>query len=253
MDPVEALLASRGYASKPSNRGSAQLSPRDIAERGAQQIRQHNVSFSLEGKPGKTSLVADFANHAIARDVDKLAEAPTREALEAYLSNGQDIDEPLTRAAFVPLTYNVRSAAFPQIFGKNLTNRGRMISSSQEGARRRRIEDVPVTTTLRTTPCTSDTIRSAKVFVDQTLIRGHAPLSAYGIGGMRGSAAGQAASEESEGLLGGRDGLMEIREKLEELLGAYEEESGVGPPEEDDMGTDEDYVQQEDDDDIWDL
>ena len=40
------------------------------------------------------------------------------------------------------------------------------------------------------------------------------------------ASAGQAANDESEGPLGGRDGLIEIRERLEELLGAYEGDDG---------------------------
>lgn len=252
MDPIEALLASRGYSSRPSKRGPEHLSPQERAERGAQQIRRYNANFSFKEQEGQSlsSTSTDFANHAVARDDDMLAQIPTKEALERYLSNGETIDEPLTKASFVPLRFNVRSAAFPQIFGRNVTSQGRIMASSE--VKTRRVDKVSMATTLRTTPSLSNSIRPAKAFVDRTLIRGHAPLSAYGIGGTRGTAAGQAANDESEGLLGGRDGLMEIRERLEELLGAYEEEGATGHDAEEGMGTDEEYAQEAGDED-WDL
>lgn len=54
------------------------------------------------------------------------------------------------------------------------------------------------------------------------MIEGHQPLYNYGIDG-RGSV-GVASSDENDGQVGGRDGLKEIREQLEDLSSNYEME-----------------------------
>ena len=55
-----------------------------------------------------------------------------------------------------------------------------------------------------------------------------------------------AATDARMRCVGGRDGLRETRERLEDLLGAYEE--GEGSSDVEDVGTDEEYEVEE-----WDL
>lgn len=89
---------------------------------------------------------------------------------------------------------------------------------------------ISVLASLRTTPGTSRLLREARAALTAA-IDGHAHLQAYGIA--------------AQGSVGGRDGLRETRERLEDLLGAYEE----GEQEEvEDVGTDEEYEVEE-----WDL
>jgi hypothetical protein len=109
---------------------------------------------------------------------------------------------------------------------------------------------------LVTSPQSAHLLSDARKWIEDVLIKGHAPLATYGIGGSRGrSGAGQAASDETEGFLGGREGLVEIRERLEELLGAYEEglnrSASIGDEEQ--IGTDEEFGGEDGDDSDWDM
>jgi len=84
------------------------------------------------------------------------------------------------------------------------------------------------------------------------VIEGHQPLYNYGIGG-RGSV-GVASSDENDGQVGGRDGLKEIREQLEDLSSNYEMEGFEEQEEEEGAHVkdqDEEWVEKEDED--WDL
>jgi hypothetical protein len=84
---------------------------------------------------------------------------------------------------------------------------------------------------ISTTPATATPLREALSSLKGALA-GHLPSAAWGIA--------------EQGPLGGMDGLREARERLEELLGAYEEEGAGGEME--DVGTDEEFEQEE-----WDL
>ncbi len=94
-------------------------------------------------------------------------------------------------------------------------------------------------------------LKRAKATVTAALAS-HAPLSTFGLGSgsYAGGGAGAAASEDSEGVIGGRDGLKEVRERLEDLLSAYEAGLDEDEEEEDDgRGTDEEWQEDEE----WDL
>lgn len=62
---------------------------------------------------------------------------------------------------------------------------------------------------------------------------------------MANTSAGAAANEESEGRIGGRDGLKELKEKIEELRSAYSTDDAAGGQygenEESGPGTDEEW------------
>lgn len=243
LDPIEALLASRGYGSR--NRGRDERNfetPEERAEKAAHQLSKHYISFSGD-KRESSDQVKMFAQSVVARDSDKLARGPTMEAMEAW----NKLQEPVGQSTFVPLSYNIQSASFPQIFRK-LTSNGRPMPDDVKY--RPRVQTLPMISSLITTPDTAHTIRHAYKYLVNNVIKGHEPLQSFGLGGGRGISAGQAASEESEGPLGGRDGLMEIRERLEELLGAYEGDDKVNDESDQEMGTDEEY---EDEIDEWDM
>lgn len=85
-----------------------------------------------------------------------------------------------------------------------------------------------------------------------TALRSHAPLASYGLVGSSaaprntigggGISAGQAANDEIEGVIGGRDGLKEVLETAEEMRAAYEDEdSKEEEDQEDGRGTDEEW------------
>lgn len=250
LDPIEALLAARGFDSRKNDRiGQTMESAEERARRAAQTIRKNFVSltpYKLTDGYAKNratqTIGTPYARTALARDDDGMAAAPTREALEAWTA----LDEPAGRADFVPLAFNVRSASFPQLFS-GLTSTGRPVLSGPpaDAHRPAKIRSLPMLASLSTTPDTASLLAEARRWVDSRIIKGHESLAAFGIGGARGrSGAGQAASDDTEGLLGGREGLMEVRERVEELLGAYEEGLPGGQaidPEDDQMGTDEEY------------
>lgn len=260
LDPIEALLAARGYDPRKHSRSNGQ---QDTAEQrakvAAREISRHFsylTPYRLQSSPstGKVRLEKPFAQVTTARDSDKLAAQPTRDAMDVW----SKLDEPVGRSTFVPLAFNVRSATFPNIF-RRLTHEGRPRPRTSPGSRsiRSRVNAIPVLSSLSTSPDTARLLSDARKWIDEVLIKGHAPLAAFGIGGSRGrSGAGQAASDETEGFLGGREGLVEIREALEELLGSYEE-GLVGSLSDDDkedgqVGTDEEFADYQSGSD-WDL
>lgn len=230
MDPIEALLASRGYGSNRGNRRDERTfeTPQEIAAKAAQQIQRHFLHLSL---PASTSDSINFAENVVARDDDKLAETPTREGMQAW----SRLDEPMGQSTFVALPYRIQQASFPQLFS-HLTSTGRRLPEAFTG--RPKVASVPMLSSLFTSPRTAASLKDAQRYVDAKVIKGHDSLASFGLGGARGISAGQAASDDSEGPLGGRDGMIEIRERLEELLGAYE----VGDEDDDEeLGTDEEY------------
>ncbi|MCO5549618.1 hypothetical protein L7F22_003091 [Adiantum nelumboides] len=259
LDPIEALLAARGYDPRKQDRKNAsRMTDTERAKVAAEAIQKSYLSFA----PGKSSHIGKdkpYAQFTTARDDDRMAETPTKAALEAWST----LDEPAGGNCFVPAALNVRWSSFPQMF-RGLTTNGRPLppahkdtnESEEQKKKRTKVQNVPMLASLSTTPESAHLLADARQFIDSTLIKGHEPLNAYGIGGSRGrSGAGQAANEETEGFLGGRDGLMEVRERLEELLGAYEEGLLAGriksTEEEDAIGTDEEY--EDDHEEEWDL
>ncbi|PWN33589.1 uncharacterized protein FA14DRAFT_161364 [Meira miltonrushii] len=258
LDPIEALLAARGYDPRKQDRkNSNRMTDTERAKIAAEAIQKSYISFA-PGQNAHDGKDKPYAQFTTARD-DRMAETPTKAALEAWSA----LDEPAGGSCFVPAAFNVRWSSFPQMF-RGLTSNGRPLppthkdtnESEEQKKRRTKVQSVPMLASLSTTPESAHLIADARQFIDSTLIKGHEPLTAYGIGGSRGrSGAGQAASEETEGFLGGRDGLMEVRERLEELLGAYEEGLAGGrimsTEEEDAIGTDEEY--EDDHEEEWDL
>lgn len=259
LDPIEALLAARGYDPRKQDRKNAnRMTDTDRAKVAAEAIQKSYVSFA-PGQHLHDGRDKPYAQFTTARDDDRMAETPTKAALEAWSA----LDEPAGGSCFVPAAFNVRWSSFPQMF-RGLTTNGRPLppthkdtnESEEQKKKRTKVQSVPMLASLTTTPETAHSLADARQFIDSTLIKGHEPLTAYGIGGSRGrSGAGQAASEETEGFLGGRDGLMEVRERLEELLGAYEEGLVGGrlrsTEEENAIGTDEEY--EDDHEEEWDL
>ncbi|UZJ52955.1 hypothetical protein CBS101457_002275 [Exobasidium rhododendri] len=243
IDPIEALLASRGYGSSRRGRDERNFeTPQERAVKAANQIQQYFMHFS---RAPSTHSSANFAESIVARDDDTMAEIPTREGLEAW----SHLQEPVAQSTVVKLPYRVQQASFPQIFSK-LSSTGRPMPEDWKG--RPKVQTIPVLSSLFTSPRSAMALREARNYLDKKVIKGHESLTSFGLGGSRGSSAGQAASDESEGPLGGRDGMIEVRERLEEILGAYEgdgdggEEEGEGEQ----LGTDEEYEDQVEE---WDI
>lgn len=67
---------------------------------------------------------------------------------------------------------------------------------------------------------------------------------------------GQAANDEIEGVIGGRDGIKELLERAEEMRAAYDDGADAENDDEDGRGTDEEWGDEEqaggDDDLDWD-
>lgn len=153
-------------------------------------------------------------------------------------------------STFAPLAYPVPSS-HPQFFN-GLTSTGRALPDDLDKSTRSKVGSLPLLSSLRTTPSTSTLLRSTRSLLSAAL-SGHAPLSAYGLGSSSSSAAGAAANDVSEGAVGGRDGLREIRERLEDCLSAYMVGYGEGSGEEeedDGRGTDEEWDEEGEE---WDL
>lgn len=260
LDPIEALLASRGYGPRKNERAgeAPQESADERARRAASIIEKHHLSLSqlspdannAASKRVRPRSIKPFAREAVARDGDPLAAAPTSDALEAW----NDLDEPAGRSDFYSVPFNVRSTAYPQLF-RGLTSNGRLGMEEEAGGRRTRrsrVETMPMMASLSTTPTTAQLLDDARKWLDTRVIRGHAPMHLYGLGGARGrSGAGQAANDDTEGPLGGRDGMHEVRERLEELLGAYDDDAADVAGVDDNVGTDEEVAAADDSD--WDL
>jgi hypothetical protein len=236
MDPIEALLASRGYGSRERARNERDFeTPQERAIKAAKQIQKHFINYS---SPAKSNGVKhNFAEYVVARDNDALAASPTREALEVW----SHLQEPVGQTTFAGIPFNIQSASFPQMF-RNLTSTGRPVPEDYSDMRPR-VQSIPMLSSLSTASSTAAILQQARRYLDKRVIKGHEALQSFGLGGARGASAGQAANDESEGPLGGRDGLIEIRERLEELLGAYEGDDG-DKSEDERLDTDEEYDDQ---------
>lgn len=245
IDPIEALLLSRGLDTRRNERNTATLeTPEQRAKRGADSISKHFMDLSHRCDSFSPM---PFARISTAREWDTVAKNLTREAVESVAD-----EDNVGWSDVVPLPFNIKSASFPQMF-QDLSADGRVLpgtpSSSQENASRPRVERIPMYSSLTSTPKTAHMLEKARSWLDRAVIRGHDPLSTFGLGASRGrSGAGQAASDDTEGLLGGRDGLLEVRERLDELLGAYDD--GGHQKDEDNVGTDEECDSQNSD---WDV
>ena len=135
------------------------------------------------------------------------------------------------------LAYPLQSA-YPSIF-RNLTRDGRPLTSEHEV--HTKPSAMPAMASLRTTPDTLSLLRDARALVTHVVSR-REPLEAYGV-----ASGARTLLDETEGAVGGLDGLRELRETLEGACAAYgAEEEAEGEP-----GTDEEWGQ--DDDDGWDI
>lgn len=137
---------------------------------------------------------------------------------------------------FAPLAQPVPLST-PHLF-TGLSSQGRPYPSSKTT----RPTSLPLLSTLSTTPTSLAHIESCLSFLRST-IYSHSPLAAFGLGGSSATmSSGQAANDEIEGIIGGRDGIKELLERGEELRGAYEEEGHRrGEESDEEKGTDEEW------------
>lgn len=164
---------------------------------------------------------------------------------------------------FTPLDQPVTASSAP--IYDDLTSTGRpWPRSSSSHPTSHRPKSLPILSTLSTTPSSHTHIMHAIDTLTMAL-RSHTPLSSFGLvgsssaprGAVGGISSGQAANDEIEGAIGGRDGIKELLERAEEMRSAYEEEGGGrgGEEEEDEgRGTDEEWgdTEQQGDDLDWD-
>ncbi|WFD43365.1 mtDNA inheritance, partitioning of the mitochondrial organelle [Malassezia psittaci] len=162
-----------------------------------------------------TSRSLPYAEVLTARDADPYAEIPTLAAIQKW------------------------NPAQEPFFHNGLTSDGRPLPIGAQAPPK--VKSMPVVASMQTTPDTLSILRDAKVLVNYVLSR-REPLEAYGV-----SSAGRSPLNDSEGAVGGLDGLREIRETLESACAAYGMEEGTA----EEPGTDEEW--QNDDDDQWDI
>lgn len=154
-----------------------------------------------------------YASYSVARDRDALAAQPTLAALErrtppsAYYAN-----------RFAPLAFNIESSFPPVLHG--LTRDGRALPGADSA-----VSSLPMASALEVAPGAIEMLAEARDLVAGVLAA-RTPLELYGVG--------------IDGAVGGRDGLCEVRERLEGLCDAY----GGVPDDDDDgaPGTDEEWV-----------
>ncbi|KAK0531633.1 mtDNA inheritance, partitioning of the mitochondrial organelle [Tilletia horrida] len=257
-DPIEAMLAARGYLATKKDKSPADRTQHWTPEFGRKEVEASWIDFTpvpppplqVAGNKKRTAAPAPartkararpYAQSITARDADAGARIPTTSVMEAW----SGIPSPLGTTHFVPLAYNVPRTTHPQFF-TDLTSAGRALPDPSPATTSKRVRTLPLASGLSTGSNTAALLHSHRRFV-QEAIRGHLPLRAYGIGAAgAASGSGAASSEESEGVVGGRDGLKEVLERLEELLQAYDED-GAGADEEGEdegRGTDEEWEEQ---------
>ena len=151
-----------------------------------------------------------YSSYSVARDRDALAEKPTLAALDrraapsAYYAN-----------RFAPLAFNVESSFPPILHG--LTRDGRALPGADSA-----VSSLPMASALEVAPGAADMLTEARDLVARVLAA-RTPLELYGL--------------SIDGAVGGRDGLCEVRERLEGLCDAY-----GGVPDDAEPGTDEEWV-----------
>lgn len=231
---IEHMFAMRGLSTR--TRPAEADARKTQATNAAQALRHawHDVSCgygaAFGAEPAQAAL-KPYAEHTLARDAQGAAEAATTDALDTWSS----ISAPFSSQIFAPLAYPITSA-YPRIF-RHVTRDGRPLHDAHATP-----SSVPIVASLRTSESTLPMLLAAREFVVGVLA-GHEPLAAYGIGSAPASA-GRAATDESEGCVGGRDGLIDVRETLEQLCDAY----GGVINDDAEPGTDEEWA-----DDAWDL
>ncbi|KAE8215060.1 hypothetical protein CF327_g1595 [Tilletia walkeri] len=237
-DPIEAMLAARGLLAKSSSEKKKGRNEPWTPEFGRREVEASWIDFLPARQGGGQQIRAkSFAQSITARDADPGAKIPTRSVMEAW----SGLPAPLGTTHFVPLAYNVLPS-HPQFFN-GLTNTGRALPDPSLASTDKRVRTLPLVSSLSTGPQTAAVLHSHRRFI-QDVLRGHVPLQAYGIGASGGGAPGAASSEDSEGVVGGRDGLKEVLERLEEMLQGYEEEGADDDEDEDEgdgRGTDEEW------------
>ncbi|KAK0543609.1 mtDNA inheritance, partitioning of the mitochondrial organelle [Tilletia horrida] len=243
-DPIEAMLAARGLLAKSlsNNSRSASVNQPWTPEFGRKKVAETwvdllppSVTRRSTQKGSLDVRTKAFARSITARDGDAGAEIPTKAVMQAW----SDLPSPLGTTQFIPLAYNVPTS-HPQFF-TNLTSGGRALPDPALAPTNKRVRTLPVVSSLSTGPDTARLLLSHRAFV-QDVVRGHMPLSAYGIGSASAMGAGAASSEDNEGVIGGKDGLKEVIERFEELLQGYEGAEGLDEDDEDDgRGTDEEW------------
>lgn len=290
MDPIDALLASRGYGPKPSRgeRGRIETSA-EKAKRGAAKIKEHWLDLSnlrlssirtssrkapgsmqVESKGGVPNLyqtgkelqdmqdyeklkddrMKPFSQVVMIRGIDEESDQSKQEIMNS-VEEWNQCDGPTGGSHHTSLPLNIPSS-HPQFFS-NLSSNGVELSSTSTS--NPKVRSVPLVSSLNISSTLHSQISSSKKFLTK-VIEGHEPLYNYGIG-VRGSV-GVASSDENDGNVGGRDGLKEIRERLEDLSSNYEMEGFENEDDDDERadgkGKDEDEEWQEkNDEEDWDL
>ncbi|PWN51349.1 tubulin nucleotide-binding domain-like protein [Violaceomyces palustris] len=256
LDPIEALLAAKGYLSKPtsarfaggSRREERYQSQDEKDAKASEKIRQSwldlsqrfSLSSSSEEKPIHSSSQGSGHLKPFAMSLKQIA-----------LLFAPAPPPPFLPSFFAPQSYNLPTS-HPKFF-TDLTSQGRPLPVGGGGTKsNHRPKSIPIVSSLYTTPRTGHLIKSCKRVVLEAL-GSHSPLSQYGIGALSSSGGGI-----SEGFVNGRDGLKELRERFEDLLTGYSDQidqdesdggEGRGGP-----GTDEEWGPEEDDqDELWNL
>lgn len=152
---------------------------------------------------------------------------------------------------FTPLDQPIL-ATNPAMY-QDLTSNGRPWprSSSSQASSTTRPKSLPLLSTLSTTPDSYTHIKNAMETLSLAL-KSHTHLSSFGLVGSSsaprnariggGVSAGQAANDEIEGIVGGRDGIKELLERVEEVRSAYEDGQDADDDDQDNgRGTDEEW------------
>ena len=203
--PVDALLEQFMSARSARSVSKAPPKPVDIGPAWREFSSGYGDMFGAADDASHTH----YASHAVARDGSALAREPTLAALDARSGN----DPPHSTRKFAQLAFNVESS-FPQIF-HGLTRDGRAMNKYGS-----EVKSLPMCSSLSTSSVIRATLEGARRLVADVLAS-HAPMSLYGV---------------HDGIVGGRDGLAEVRERLEYLCDAY-----GGVPDDAEPGTDEEW------------
>ncbi|CAO1634430.1 unnamed protein product, partial [Sympodiomycopsis kandeliae] len=272
LDPIEALLASRGYNPRPGQlrseeRGAGgRFDPAEIGRAGAKEIAKSWTTLSAASssvvRPRKrtsskteSSSAKPFAMRTIARDAQAGAQAITESSTQEWMAGAKEdgglgLEEPWGRSLFTPLDQPIL-ATNPAIY-QDLTSNGRPWprSSSSSASSSNRPKSLPLLSTLSTTPDSYTHIKNAMNTLSLAL-KSHTHLSSFGLVGPSsaprnagiggGISSGQAANDEIEGIIGGRDGVKELLERIEEVRSAYEDGQDDHDGDENGRGTDEEW------------
>ncbi|PWN41155.1 hypothetical protein IE81DRAFT_186617 [Ceraceosorus guamensis] len=241
IDPIDALLASRGYG--PGRGNAPQLTAEQKTSRKLAELRQARVDLSgsiesLAGVSAKKSNPATetrsdkaFASATTARGLATSCSEEEASTFSDAVNKLVGCEEPWSHLTTSTLAYNEVRRSYPAL---------RRLAEPRSASQPKQMQDVrtshSVLSTLRTSPRAATHLRRSLSTVQEALT-GHLPLESWGLD------SGRLGSGRETGCVGGKEGLGEVKERLYELLGAYEEEEF----ENDDLvGTDEERADEKD-------